>query len=56
MGYQHPTGSAAEALAQIESRAYFAPYLAKGKRLHLLGVNFEMESRSVTEWQAAQRG
>ena len=50
------SGSAAEALAQIEMRAYYAPYLAKGKPLHLLGVNFEMDSRSVTEWQAAQRG
>ncbi len=49
------SGSAAEALAQIETRAYFAPYLAKGKPLHLLGVNFEMESRSVAEWQAARR-
>ncbi len=49
------SGSAAEALAQIETRAYFTPYLSKGKPVHLLGVNFEMESRSVAEWQAARR-
>ena len=49
------SGSAAEALAQIENRAYFAPYLSKGKPLHLLGVNFEMASREVTAWQAARR-
>ena len=49
------SGSAAEALAQIETRAYFAPYLAAGKPLHLLGVNFEMEQRAITEWQATRR-
>ncbi|MFQ5616232.1 MAG: PD-(D/E)XK nuclease domain-containing protein, partial [Anaerolineales bacterium] len=44
-------GSAAEALKQIKTKKYFAPYLLRDKVLHLAGVNFEMEKRGVGEWQ-----
>ncbi len=46
-------GSASEALAQIHEKAYFARYLLTSKAIHLLGVNFDMEQREVTEWEAA---
>ncbi len=48
-------GSAAEALAQIEEKAYCAPYLNTGKTIYLLGVNFEMQARAITDWQAVRR-
>ena len=44
-------GSAAEALAQIKEKEYFARYQLAGKTLHLVGVNFEMEKRGVGEWR-----
>ncbi len=42
--------SAAIALAQIKEKKYFAPYLLKEKPLYLVGVNFNMETREITEW------
>jgi len=43
-------GSAAEALAQIKEKEYYARYQLAGKTLHLVGVNFDMEKRGVGEW------
>ena len=44
-------GGADAALAQIEERKYFAPYLLQDKALHLVGVNFNMEQREVAGWE-----
>jgi hypothetical protein len=46
-------GSAAKALQQIHEKAYFTRYLATDKQLHLLGVNFEIAQKAVTEWLVA---
>jgi hypothetical protein len=46
-------GSAAEALAQIKEKTYFAPYLLQEKPIHLAGVNFDMEKREAVEWAVA---
>ena len=43
-------GSAEGALEQIKQKEYFGRYRLAGKRLHLVGVNFEMEKRGVGEW------
>ncbi|GAB4497018.1 MAG: ATP-binding protein [Anaerolineales bacterium] len=47
--------SAQAALDQIHSRAYFAPYLAATKPIHLLGIRFDVAHGSITEWLAQQR-
>lgn len=43
--------SAAEALQQIKSHAYYQKYASKGKPLTLVGANFARDSRQITEWQ-----
>jgi hypothetical protein len=43
-------GSATEALQQIRTKEYFTRYQLTGKTLHLLGVHFDIDTRSVTEW------
>ena len=45
-------GSAAEAVAQIREKGYHEKYLASGKRVTLLGINFSSAERRVTEWLA----
>ena len=45
-------GSAAEAVAQIREKGYHEKYLASGKRVTLLGMNFSSAERRVTEWLA----
>ena len=42
--------SAKEALEQIEERGYAAPYGADKRQLFKIGVNFDSESRSLSEW------
>ena len=42
--------SAKEALAQIEAKGYAAPYGADKRQLFKIGVNFDSESRSLSEW------
>ncbi|SEH32670.1 ATP-binding protein [Selenomonas sp. KH1T6] len=42
--------SAKEALAQIEEKGYAAPYGADKRQLFKIGVNFDSESRSLSEW------
>ena len=44
-------GEAERALRQIRERGYAEKYLGRGKPLHLVGVQFDMEGRGVTEWQ-----
>ena len=42
--------SAQEALEQIEAKGYAAPYGADERQLFKIGVNFDSESRSLSEW------
>jgi hypothetical protein len=43
---------AATALAQIRAKGYAERYLASGRRVILLGINFDIATRNVGEWQA----
>ena len=43
--------SAAEALRQIEERGYLEPFVGKGKRLVMVGVNFSTKERNIAEWE-----
>lgn len=38
------------ALQQIHEKAYFKPYLHKGKKVVLIGANFSSEARNVSDW------
>jgi hypothetical protein len=40
------------ALAQIEAKGYVTPYLADGRKLVRIGVNFSTTSRTIEEWKA----
>ena len=42
--------TAAEALAQIKGKHYHEKYLASGKRITLVGMNFSSEKRAVDDW------
>ena len=42
--------SAKEALAQIEEKGYAAPHGADKRQLFKIGVSFDSESRSLSEW------
>ncbi len=42
--------SAAEALAQIKEKKYYEKFLASGKKITLVGVNFDSEKRTISEW------
>ena len=43
-------GSAADALAQIKEKGYDKPYLASGKKIFTIGVNFSTETKRIQEW------
>jgi hypothetical protein len=45
--------SADVALKQIEDKGYATPYLADGKEIIKLGLNFSTESRTISEWKQA---
>jgi hypothetical protein len=40
------------ALAQIEAKGYATPFLADGRELVRIGVNFSTTSRTIEEWKA----
>ena len=44
-------GSALDALQQIETHAYAAPYAADPREIVKVGVNFDSEKRNITEWE-----
>jgi predicted metal-dependent HD superfamily phosphohydrolase len=46
--------SAAVALAQIQAKGYAERYRGRGKRVILLGINFDTATRNVTDWQELQ--
>lgn len=43
-------GSAADALTQIKEKGYDRPYLASGKKIFTIGVNFSTETKRIEEW------
>lgn len=43
-------GTAQDAFDQIKKKEYFVRYLDKGKALHLVGVNFDVQNHSLSEW------
>jgi hypothetical protein len=42
--------SAAAALAQIKDRKCYEKFLGNGKKITLIGVNFDSEKRTIAEW------
>jgi hypothetical protein len=44
-------GTAAEALAQIDSKDYLLPWSGSGKGLVKVGVSFDWEKRNIAEWK-----
>jgi hypothetical protein len=47
------TGTAEEALKQIDDRGYLIPYSVDGRRLVKVGVVFDTEKRTIGEWRSA---
>ena len=47
-------GTAADALKQIEDKVYYQKYLDKGKKIVLVGVEFDLENRTVGKWITKQ--
>jgi hypothetical protein len=48
--------SAAEAMAQIKENKYYEKFLASGKKITLVGVNFDSEKRTIAEWVTERMG
>jgi len=44
------SGTAEDALAQIDDKGYLAPYLASGRRLVKVGAVFDKKTRNIGEW------
>ena len=43
-------GSAEEAIKQIDEKGYLIPYSANGKRLYKIGVNYDSNQRTISDW------
>ena len=43
-------GSAESALQQIDDKGYLIPYSADGKRLFKIGINYDSDQRTITDW------
>ena len=43
-------GSADDAIKQIDDKGYLIPYSADGKRLYKIGVNYDSQQRTISEW------
>ena len=43
-------GSAEEAIRQIDEKGYLIPYSADGKRLVKVGVNYDSNQRTISDW------
>ncbi len=43
--------SADEALRQIDEKGYMLPYRAEGKRLVKVGISFDSQKRTISEWK-----
>ena len=44
-------GSAEEAIRQIDEKGYLIPYFADGKRLFKIGVNYDSNQRTISDWK-----
>lgn len=42
--------SAEEALLQIDEKGYMLPYQAEDKRLVKIGISFDSEQRTISDW------
>lgn len=42
---------AAEAIAQIRDKGYHEKYLQSGRKIFLLGIDFDIAKRAITEWK-----
>ncbi len=42
---------ASEAIAQIREKGYAEPHLDSGKKIVLVGVNFDPETRNIAQWE-----
>jgi hypothetical protein len=47
---------AAEAMAQIKDNKYYEKFLLSGKKITLIGVNFDSEKRTIAEWVTEKMG
>ena len=43
-------GSAEDAIKQIDDKGYLIPYSAEGKQLYKIGVNYDSEQRTISDW------
>ena len=43
-------GSAEDAIKQIDDKGYLIPYSAEGKRLFKIGVNYDSNQRTISDW------
>jgi hypothetical protein len=50
------SGTAEDALAQIDDKGYLAPYTASGRRLVKVGAVFDKKTRNIGEWNMQQGG
>ena len=44
------SGSAEDAIAQIEAQGYATPYQESGKKILLIGASFDQEKRNIGKW------
>ena len=44
-------GSAEDAIAQIKEKDYAAKYMASGKKIVLIGTNFDEQVRTIKDWK-----
>ncbi len=43
--------SAEQALAQIHAKKYHEKYVQSGRKIYLLGIDFDTQQRAITEWK-----
>lgn len=43
-------GSAEDAIKQIDEKGYLIPYSADGKRLVKIGINYDSNQRTISDW------
>jgi len=48
------SGTAQEALEQIDSKGYALPYQSEGRRLVKVGVRFDAETRIPQDWVVSE--
>jgi hypothetical protein len=48
------TGTAEEALQQIDRKDYLLPWQGSGKKLFKVGVSFDREKRTIGEWKIGE--